>query len=153
MTEDLYDLERFVTAQDGRDPHHRGVDWTSITSELAAGQKRGHWMWFVFPQVDLGHTPTSHHFAIRSRDEANAYVVHPVLGPRLEQCVRLVLDCGTTDPVAIFGHVDAKKFRSSMTLFDQVAPDGLHAEALRRFFGGERDPHTIAYLQAFPDDA
>jgi uncharacterized protein (DUF1810 family) len=148
---DPYNLARFVDAQDGRDPHHRGVTWESITSELAAGRKRGHWMWFVFPQVDLGHTPTSHHFAITSRDEAVAYLAHPVLGPRLRECTRLILGCGSSDPVQIFGHLDSHKLRSSMTLFDAVAPGGEFAEALQTFFAGEADRRTLDYLDAFPE--
>ncbi|MFN8125248.1 MAG: DUF1810 domain-containing protein [Candidatus Nanopelagicales bacterium] len=151
MTDDPFDLARFATAQDGDDPHHRGASWESITAELAAGHKRGHWMWFVFPQVDLGHTPTSHHFAITSREEAVAYLAHPVLGPRLAQCTRLILDCGTADPVAIFGHLDSHKLRSSLTLFDAVAPGGIYAEGLQRFFDGEVDQRTLTYLAAFPD--
>lgn len=151
--DDPYDLARFVTAQDGRDPHHPGVDWASITSELAAGRKRGHWMWFVFPQVDLGHTPTSHHFAIQSRDEAVAYLEHPVLGPRLRESVSLILGCGTEDAAQLVGHLDAKKLRSSLTLFDAVSPetDVIFTTALAAFFGGQRDTRTLTYLQAFPD--
>lgn len=151
MSPDPFDLARFVTAQDGQDPNHGGVSWSAITAELAAGHKQGHWMWFVFPQVDLGHTPTSHHFAIRSRDEAVAYAAHPVLGPRLEECTRLILDCGITDPVGVFGHLDSHKLRSSLTLFDVVSPDGVFAAALQRFFGGDRDGRTLTYLAAFPD--
>lgn len=149
--DDPYDLARFVTAQDGDDPHHRGVSWQGITAELAAGRKHGHWMWFVFPQVDLGHTPTSHHFAIKSRDEAVAYLSHRVLGPRLGECTGLVLSCGVTDAARIFGHLDAAKFRSCMTLFDAVAPAGEFAAALATFFDGETDPRTLQYLAAFPD--
>lgn len=148
---DPYDLARFVTAQDGLDPHHRGVSWESITGELRVGHKTGHWMWFVFPQVDLGHTPTSHHFAITSRDESVAYLEHPVLGPRLRLCTDLVLQCGTTDAGRIFGHTDSRKLRSSMTLFDAVAPGEQFATTLDTFFGGDRDDRTLTYLQALPD--
>lgn len=151
MDDDPYGLARFVLAQDGHDRHHPGVTWESITAELATGRKRGHWMWFVFPQVDLGHTPTSHHFAITSRDEAVAYLAHPLLGPRLHDCTRLILDYGARDATVIFGHTDSRKLRSSLTLFDAVAPDGMFAEGLRTYFNGERDQHTITYLQAFPD--
>lgn len=151
MTDDPFDLARFSTAQDGRDPNHRGVGWESITAELAAGRKHGHWMWFVFPQVDLGHTPTSHHFAIMSRDEAVAYLADPVLGPRLRECTRLILDCGNSDPVSIFGHIDSRKLRSSLTLFDAVSPQEIFAEGLDTFFAGDRDEHTLMFLQTFPD--
>lgn len=151
MTQDPFELTRFVKAQNGEDSHHRGVTWDSITAELTTGHKRGHWMWFVFPQVDLGHTPTSHHFAIRSRDEAVAYLTHPVLGPRLRQCTRLIVGSGITDPVAIFGHTDSRKLRSSLTLFDAISPDDVFAEALRMFFAGDADPRTLTYLQTFPD--
>ena len=149
MTDDPFALARFVTAQDGRDPHYRGVDWRSITAELAAGRKRGHWMWFVFPQVDLGHTPTSHHFAIMSRDEAAAYLAHPILGPRLRECTSLILEGGDSDPVAIFGHTDSRKLHSSLTLFDAVDSGGIFAEGLDTFFAGEHDEITLNFLRSF----
>lgn len=149
--DDPYDLDRFISAQDGRDPHHPGVDWESITAELRAGRKTGHWMWFVFPQVDLGHTPTSHHFAITSRDEAVAYLAHPILGPRLRDSTALILACGTADPVRIFGHLDSRKLQSSLTMFDSVAPNAEFAAALDTFFEANRDSRTLTYLEAFPD--
>jgi uncharacterized protein (DUF1810 family) len=138
-------------AQDGQDPHHRGVSWETITQELQAGHKRGHWMWFVFPQVDLGHTPTSHHFAITSRAEALAYLAHPILGARLRQATQLTLDSRVDDPAVIFGHPDTLKLRSSLTLFDAVSPDDVFADALRVLFDGQRDERTLIYLDAFPD--
>lgn len=150
MTDDSFDLQRFVDAQDGDDPNHPGIAWDGITSQLAVGRKRGHWMWFVFPQVDLGHTPTSHHFAIKSAREAEAYLAHPVLGGRLRLCTRLVLDSGVRDATQIFGHIDRTKFRSSMTLFHLIGPDEpLFAQGLAKFFNGETDPHTLTYLNTF----
>lgn len=150
MIDDPFDLQRFIDAQDGNDPQHPGMDWDDITSQLATGHKRGHWMWFVFPQVDLGHTPTSHHFAITSADEARAYLSHPVLGERLRRCTSLVLDSGVRDATQIFGHIDRTKFRSSMTLFHLIDPDEPHFErALAEFFGGRTDPHTVTYLTSF----
>ena len=111
--DDLYDLERFVEAQ--------GPVMEQVRSELRAGQKRGHWMWFLFPQIrGLGSSPTAVHFAIASREEAAAYLKHPVLGPRLVDCVRLVLAVRGRTSEQIFGGVDSMKFRSSMTLFAQV---------------------------------
>lgn len=149
---DPYLLDRFVAAQDGRDPNHAGIRWSDVTTELGTGHKQGHWMWFVFPQVDLGHTPTSHHFAIMSQDEALAYLAHPILGPRLKECTRLVLACGQPDAVRIFGHIDSRKFRSSMTLFHLAAPDDPNFDqALKGFFGGDLDHRTEVFLRSFPD--
>lgn len=150
---DPFALNRFLAAQDGRDPHHPGISWNGIVTELRAGHKTGHWIWFVFPQVDLGHSPTAHHFAIMSRAEAAAYLAHPVLGPRLRECTDLMLATPGTDPVRVLGHVDAKKFRSSMTLFQCVAVDETKfAEALDRFFGGRADLHTVRFLEAYADE-
>ena len=148
---DAYDLQRFVTAQDGADPHHPTITWHGVTAELRSGKKTGHWMWFVFPQVDLGHTPTAHHFAIMSRDEAVAYVSDPTLGARLREATRLVPAGGRTDASRIFGQLDARKFHSSMTLFDAVAPGDVFATALTECFAGVRDHRTLEYLAAFPD--
>lgn len=137
--QDPFDLQRFVAAQ-----NH---DFPSITAELQRGRKSGHWMWFVFPQLrGLGHSEMARHYAISGRDEAAAYLAHGVLGPRLRHCTALVLAAGTDDPVAIFGPVDALKFRSSMTLFDRLDPGTGFADALARFCQGRADPQTLAGL-------
>ncbi len=111
-----FDLERFVEAQDGIYP--------GVLDELRAGRKTSHWMWFVFPQIaGLGRTETSRRYAIGSLDEARAYLAHPVLGPRLIECARLVAGTRAQSAEQIFGSIDALKLRSSMTLFERAAPD------------------------------
>jgi len=135
-----FDLERFVDAQD---PVH-----DRVLAELAAGRKASHWMWFVFPQIaGLGTSAMSQLYAVASLDEARAYLAHPVLGPRLRQCTRLVLAAAPRTATAIFGSVDAAKLRSSMTLFDRAEPgSGLFDAVLAAFFDGEPDPLTLDRL-------
>jgi uncharacterized protein (DUF1810 family) len=135
-----FDLDRFVDAQ-------RDV-YDDVVRELRTGRKVSHWMWFVFPQVEgLGRSWTSQQYAIRSLDEARAYLAHPVLGPRLRACAGLLL--GTRDRTAeqIFGAVDAVKLRSSMTLFHRAAPDESEfRDVLDRFYGGRPDEATDSIL-------
>jgi uncharacterized protein (DUF1810 family) len=135
------DLERFVRAQDG------GV-YDGALRELRAGAKRGHWMWFVFPQVaGLGRSSTAQHYALAGLEEARAYLAHPVLGPRLVECAQALLELSGRDPVRVLGSVDAVKLRSSMTLFEAAAPDErVFAEVLERWFDGERDEATTTRL-------
>lgn len=137
------DLERFVQAQDERGTYDRAL------AELRAGRKTGHWMWFVFPQVaGLGHSPTAQAYAVRDLAEARAYLAHDVLGPRLLECCRALLDL-TDDRTAVqvLGDVDAMKLRSSMTLFAIADPDEpTYAAVLDRFFDGEPDERTPALL-------
>ncbi|HZZ61676.1 MAG TPA: DUF1810 domain-containing protein [Roseiarcus sp.] len=137
---DSYDLERFVSAQRPLYPR--------VLRELRASAKESHWMWFVFPQIaGLGRSPTSVRYAIASLDEAKAYLAHPVLGSRLRECARLVLETEGRTARDIFGSVDEMKFRSSVTLFMKAAPDEtLFAECLQKFFGGEADPATLDIL-------
>ncbi len=138
---DQFDLERFVSAQ--------GPSYPSIVGELRAARKASHWMWFVFPQVaGLGQSWTSRQYAIRSLDEARAYLAHPVLGARLRECTDLVLAAppGTTVE-AIFGGIDALKLRSSMTLFLRAAPgEPRWQRVLDRFYGGMPDARTDELL-------
>src|SRR4051795_362744 len=109
-SQDAYHLERFVRAQNGV--------FDQVLAELRAGYKSSHWMWFIFPQIrGLGRSPVSIEYAISSREEAKAYLRHPVLGPRLEECTRLVLLVEGRTALEIFGSPDDMKFRSSMTLF------------------------------------
>ena len=131
-----YDLERFVTAQEGMYP--------GVVSELRAGRKTGHWMWFVFPQVaGLGMSEMSRRYAIGSLDEAVAYLDHPLLGPRLREYAGIVLATEGRSAEAIFGGIDATKLRSSMTLFHRAAPDEkVFRDVLDRFFDGVADPAT-----------
>ena len=128
---DPYNLQRFVDAQDGV--------FEQVCAELREGRKRSHWMWFVFPQLKgLGHSLMAERFAISSLDEAEAYLDHPVLGPRLRECTQLVnqIDGSTVD--RIFGYPDNLKFRSCMTLFAQVPADNqVFKDALEKYFGGE----------------
>ncbi len=144
-----YDLERFVEAQDDV--------YGDVVAELRRGRKTSHWMWFVFPQIaGLGRSWTSQRYAIRTLDEARAYLAHPVLGVRLRECARLVLGTQERTAEQIFGSIDALKLRSSMTLFDRAAPDEpLFADVLGRFYGGVPDPATdrlLAFEGDRPDD-
>ncbi|MCP5265730.1 MAG: DUF1810 domain-containing protein [Burkholderiaceae bacterium] len=137
---DPYDLDRFVRAQ--ADCHARVVD------ELSAGSKRSHWMWFVFPQIaGLGHSGMARRYAIRDLDEARAYLRHPVLGPRLLACTRLVNEVVGRSAREIFGTPDDLKFCSSMTLFEIVAEaDAPFAAAIDKYYAGRRDQATLARL-------
>lgn len=137
---DPHDLERFVQAQAGV--------YDAALGELRAGRKRSHWMWFVFPQIEgLGSSTLSRHYAIRSLDEARAYLAHPLLGPRLIDCTQAVNALHGRGAHEIFGAPDDLKFRSSMTLFAQAAgPDSDFARALTKYFEGDRDPTTLARL-------
>ncbi len=141
---DAFDLQRFVDAQDG------GGTYAAALAELRAGRKRSHWMWFVFPQVaGLGRSAMAQHYAISGLPEARAYLAHPVLGPRLVECARALTGLGGTDPVAVFGGIDAQKLRSSMTLFAAAAPDEpVFGQVLDQYFGGTGDPATTSRLGA-----
>jgi uncharacterized protein (DUF1810 family) len=135
-----FDLERFVDAQQGV--------YEAALAELRAGRKRSHWMWFIFPQVaGLGQSDMARRYAIRSADEAAAYLAHPVLGERLRECATAVLGHGDEAIGDIFPHPDDLKFHSSMTLFADVAPDEAVFQAcLDRFFDGEADSATLERL-------
>ncbi|WP_441235797.1 DUF1810 domain-containing protein [Bradyrhizobium sp. 930_D9_N1_4] len=136
---DPFDLDRFVHAQN---PVFRAVE-----GELARGRKQTHWMWFVFPQIaGLGLSAMSQRYAIGSRAEAEAYLAHPVLGPRLIECTKLVLALEGRTINAILGAPDDAKFRSSMTLFGAVSDKPVFGEALDRYFAGERDGATLEIL-------
>jgi uncharacterized protein (DUF1810 family) len=138
---DPFDLERFLRAQK---PVFRAVE-----GELAEGRKQSHWMWFVFPQIaGLGFSAMSQRYAIGSRAEAEAYLAHAVLGPRLIACTRLVLAVQGRTINAILGAPDDAKFRSSMTLFGAVSDEPVFGEALARYFAGERDGATLEILAA-----
>jgi uncharacterized protein (DUF1810 family) len=138
---DPFKLQRFVDAQN--------PVFEQVTSELRAGHKRTHWMWFVFPQVaGLGFSRMSQFYAISSREEAVAYLSHPVLGPRLRECTQIVNAVQGRSIQEIFGDPDFMKFQSSMTLFAQVTDDNqVFLEALARYYSGEQDSSTLARLQ------
>jgi uncharacterized protein (DUF1810 family) len=134
-------LGRFVAAQEGV--------YGEVVRELTAGRKRSHWIWFVFPQMaGLGFSQMARKFGIESREEAIGYLKHGVLGPRLRECTRLMLASPHRDIGAIMGYPDDLKFRSSMTLFAEVVPEEpCFAEALEKFFEGERDLRTLELLK------
>jgi uncharacterized protein (DUF1810 family) len=139
--DDPFDLRRFVLAQDPVYP--------SVVAELRDGRKRGHWMWFVFPQLrGLGGSPTAVRYGITSVQEARAYLSHDLLGPRLRECTQLVNQVQGRSAAEIFGSPDDLKLRSSMTLFALAADDaGDFTALLDRYYGGEQDPLTLARLQ------
>jgi uncharacterized protein (DUF1810 family) len=141
VTDDPYDLERFVRAQSG------GVHETAL-AELRRGRKSSHWMWFVFPQVaGLGRSATAVRYAVSGADEARAYLAHPVLGPRLREAATVAADAPARSAEDLMGGIDAVKLRSSMTLFAHVADDpAVFRAVLDRWFGGEDDPATTARL-------
>ena len=138
----MADLERFVAAQDERSTY------ASALAELRAGRKAGHWMWFVFPQLaGLGRSEMSRRYAISSLEEARAYLAHPILGKRLEECARVLGGLEGRTAVEVLGPVDAMKLRSSMTLFARAAPENaLFREVLDRYFEGVADDATDALL-------
>ena len=138
---DAYDLTRFIRAQAGSYP--------AALAELRAGEKRTHWMWYVFPQVlGLGLSANARLYAISGEGEAQAYLGHELLSARLRECTGAMLaHAGKKSAVAILGPIDTLKFRSSMTLFEQVAPDdSIFGEALDAFFDGTRDAATLVQL-------
>ncbi len=135
-----YDLGRFVSAQDGV--------IEQVVRELRQGQKHSHWMWFIFPQIaGLGQSATARRFAIGSLAEAEAYLEHPVLGPRLRECTRLVNAIEGRPIEEIFGYPDDLKFRSSMSLFARATADNrIFLDALEKYFAGVPDPFTLEQL-------
>jgi uncharacterized protein (DUF1810 family) len=136
---DAYNLQRFVDAQH--------MVYANVIAELKRGEKRSHWMWFIFPQViGLGFSPMAERFAITSPEEAVAYLDHEILGPRLRECTRLVLDVRNKTAHDIFGSPDDLKFRSSMTLFGAVSDDPMFGEAIARYYAGDKDQATLGIL-------
>jgi uncharacterized protein (DUF1810 family) len=138
--DDPHGLRRFVDAQEG--VYERAL------GEIRAGEKRTHWMWFIFPQVDgLGWSATARRYAIRGRAMAGAYLAHPVLGPRLEACAEALLGVQGRTASEVFGWPDDLKLRSSMTLFAEVAgPGSVFERVLERFCDGDRDERTLEIL-------
>lgn len=140
MNNDVYDLDRFISAQEGI--------YESVLAELQNGEKRSHWMWFIFPQIDgLGFSATTKYYSIKNKEEARHYLNHPVLGPRLLQCTELLLAIEGKSVREIFDFPDDKKLNSSMTLFATVSdPDSVFAHVLEKYFDGERDERTTSLL-------
>jgi uncharacterized protein (DUF1810 family) len=143
---DPYDLQRFVDAQ--------SRIYDTVVDELGSGRKRSHWMWFIFPQIaGLGASPTAVRYAISSLAEAEAYLRHDVLGPRLRECTRLVNSIEGRSVEEIFGWPDNVKLRSSMTLFARATSDNDGFVALlKKYYRGEEDPATLARLSCGPQD-
>lgn len=137
---DPYHLQRFVEAQD--------PVYEEVRSELRQGRKDGHWMWFIFPQIKgLGSSSAARIFAISSLEEAEAYLEHPILGPRLRECTRLVNLVEGRSIRQVFGYPDDLKFRSCMTLFAHATPENqVFRDALQKYFGGEFDALTLERL-------
>lgn len=138
--DDPHDLSRFIEAQE--------VNYDDALSELRAGRKQTHWMWYVFPQIaGLGNSAMSYRYAIRSQDEARAYLAHPVLGPRLTECAEAVLAIENRSARDIFGSPDDLKLRSCATLFAQVSPPGsVFERILDKYYSSERDPRTLGLI-------
>jgi uncharacterized protein (DUF1810 family) len=143
--EDPYLLSRFVLAQQD--------DFQQALAEITCGKKRTHWMWYIFPQFDgLAFSPTSKHYAIKSIEEAKAYLDHPVLGPRLLECAEAVVRVEGRSATEIFGSPDDLKLRSCATLFACVLPPGsVFERLLAKFYGGERDQKTLRLLGIDPE--
>jgi uncharacterized protein (DUF1810 family) len=141
VAQDQSGLEKFVDAQQSEIDH--------VRRELREGRKRSHWIWFIFPQLaGLGKSWNANYYAISSLQEAQAYLRHRVLGPRLIECTELVNSIESSSIEEIFGDIDAVKFRSSMTLFAEANPaEPAFATALKKFFQGRRDPLTLELLK------
>lgn len=140
MTEQA-DLQRFVDAQEGC--------YAQVLTELAGGHKATHWMWFIFPQLrGLGHSSTSWHFGIGSLHEARAYLEHPVLGWRLRECTRLLLEVQGRSIRDILGSPDDLKLRSCLTLFARASEgEALFERALQTYYHGDPDERTLELLR------
>jgi uncharacterized protein (DUF1810 family) len=137
---DTFDLDRFLKAQE--------ESYDTALDELIAGHKQSHWIWFVFPQLaGLGRSPTAQYYAIKSLEEAQAYLAHPILGGRLHESLKALQLLETTSAEAVFGSLDAMKFRSSLTLFAEAGGDPIVEAALDRWFGGHKDEKTLELLR------
>jgi uncharacterized protein (DUF1810 family) len=140
IANDPFDLQRFVSAQEGV--------FDQALGELQLGRKSSHWMWFIFPQIrGLGTSGNARLYALSSREEAAAYLLHPVLGPRLCQCVNAMLQLQGRTLRQILGTPDDLKFRSCMTLFAHATANNLSfLDALAKYCGSEFDAATLAQL-------
>jgi len=144
---DPFDLSRFVRAQEN--------DYERAISEISSGQKRTHWMWYIFPQFDgLAFSSTSRHYSIKSVEEARAYLDHPVLGPRLRECAEVVVGIEGRSAAQIFGSPDDLKLKSCATLFACVSPpDSVFDRLLAKFYQGQRDEKTLQLLRSSPSSS
>ena len=143
---DPHDLGRFVQAQQG--------DYERALAEIRAGRKRSHWMWYIFPQYDgLGFSPTTRRYSIKSVAEAQAYLAHPVLGPRLVEIAEAALRVEGRSALEVFGSPDDMKLRSCATLFAHVSPPGsVFERLLGKYFDGEPDEKTLRLIGAAPEN-
>jgi uncharacterized protein (DUF1810 family) len=146
VSPDPYDLNRFLLAQER--------DFDRALREIRGGLKRTHWMWYVFPQFGgLGSSPAATHYAIKSLDEARAYLDHPVLGARLVECCEAVLAVEGRSAADIFGPPDDRKLRSCVTLFASISrPDSVFERVLQKYYGGARDSRTTKLIGAVPGE-
>lgn len=134
-----FNLERFVEAQE--------QEYTNALAEIRDGRKRSHWIWYIFPQIKgLGHSYNSEYYGIESLDEARAYLEHEVLGAHLREIATTLLQHRGRLAEDILGEIDAKKVRSSMTLFDVVSPNDIFAEVIKNFYGGRKCRFTLQRL-------
>jgi uncharacterized protein (DUF1810 family) len=140
VSDDAYNLGRFVQAQE--------EDYEQALSEIRTGRKRSHWMWYIFPQFEgLGLSSTSRRFSVKSVAEAEAYLVHPILGPRLVECAEAALRMNGLSAVEIFGSPDDMKLRSCATLFAYVSPEGsVFHRIVDKYFHGKRDDTTLRLI-------
>ena len=141
MFQDKYDIARFIEAQEGV--------YTIALRELQEGRKRSHWMWYVFPQLKgLGRSYNSNFYGISGTEEASEYLKSPILGHRLIETSNAILNLATDDAVEVFGGIDSRKLKSSMTLFDIISPNDMFARVLDKYFNGQRDNQTLTIIQS-----
>lgn len=140
-----FDLDRFVQAQAGT---ARLSSYETAIAELRAGKKTSHWIWYILPQLDgLSQSAMGRRYGIVNLDEAKAYLAHPILGPRLRECIQAILDADTDDATKILGRVDAIKLQSTLTLFNRADPtDPLFPAALEKYYRGDADQRTLALI-------
>lgn len=138
---DPFDLNRFVSAQE--------TEYDRALAEIKGGEKRTHWMWFIFPQIDgLAFSSMSKRYSIKSADEARAYLAHPILGPRLVECAQAVMNVTRRSAEEIFGSPDVLKLRSCATLFASVSPPGsVFDQLIEKCYGGRKDSETLRRLE------
>lgn len=139
IIQDSFNLNRFIIAQD--------AVYDTVVAELSDGCKRSHWMWYIFPQLKhLGHSYNAKFYGISGWEEAKAYLANPILDARLRKVSEIILVLPEDDAREVFGGIDAIKLRSSMTLFDLVAPNDIFSRVLEKYFNGKRDRRTIAIV-------
>ena len=136
---DSFDLNRFIEAQDTAYPY--------ALHELKEGCKRSHWMWYIFPQlIGLGHSRMSNYYGISGIEEAKAYLDNPILNQRLREVCEIILSLETNDAREVFGGIDSRKLKSSMTLFDLASPNDVFDRVLNKFFEGNQCNRTLTFI-------